>query len=93
MRIFAAKNNITMETVTLTFSPNIPFAARIDAFLKTVPPGVKVSKIVKPRRKRKTEKERFLAELTKAGQQALDIAKKNPEGYTADELIASIFDD
>lgn len=43
-----------METVTITFSPNIPFAARIDAFLKTVPPGVKVSKSVKPRRKRRS---------------------------------------
>ena len=79
-----------METVTLTFNPDIPFAANIDAFLSTLPPSVKVTKHVKPKA---TKKERFLAKLTKAGQQALDIAQQNPEGYTEDELIASIFDD
>lgn len=43
-----------METVTLTFNPNIPFAANIDAFLKTVPSDVKVSKSMKPKRKRRS---------------------------------------
>ena len=43
-----------METVTLTFNPNIPFAANIDAFLKTVPSEVKVSKSMKPKRKRRS---------------------------------------
>lgn len=43
-----------METVTLTFSPNSPFAASVEAFLKTVPTGVKVSKSVKPKRKRRS---------------------------------------
>ena len=38
-----------METVTLTFNPDIPFAANIDAFLKTVPSEVKVSKSIKPK--------------------------------------------
>ena len=43
-----------METVTLTFNPDIPFAANIDAFLKTVPSEVKVSKSMKPKRKRRS---------------------------------------
>ncbi len=43
-----------METVTLTFNPDIPFAANIDAFLKTVPSEVKVSKSIKPKRKRRS---------------------------------------
>ena len=43
-----------METVTFTFNPNSPFAASIEAFLKTVPQDVKVSKSVKPRRKRRS---------------------------------------
>ena len=43
-----------METVTLTFNPDIPFAANIDAFLKTVPSEVKVSKSMKPERKRRS---------------------------------------
>lgn len=86
-----------METVTLTFNPDIPFAANIDAFLKTVPSEVKVSKRIKPQngkatKKAMTKKERFLAKLTEAGQQALDIAAKNPKGYTAEELIASLYD-
>ena len=43
-----------METVTLTLTPDIPFAANIDAFLKTVPSEVKVSKSMKPKRKRRS---------------------------------------
>ena len=43
-----------METVTLTFNPDIPFVANIDAFLKTVPSEVKVSKSMKPKRKRRS---------------------------------------
>ena len=43
-----------METVTLTFNPDIPFAANIDAFLLTVPAEVKVEKSVKPKRKRRS---------------------------------------
>ena len=82
-----------METVTLTFSPDSPFAASVEAFLKTVPQDVKVSKSMKPAHKRRTQKERVLANITKGMQQALDMAKKPQEGYTADELIASIFDD
>lgn len=83
-----------METITLTFNPNSPFAANVEAFLKTVPRGVKVSKSVKPARKRRTEKERILANITKGMQQALDMAKKPHKTYeSVDELIASIFDD
>ena len=54
--IFAAYNRkeLAMETVTLTFNPDIPFAANIDAFLKTVPSEVKVSKSMKPKRKRRS---------------------------------------
>lgn len=93
---FAARNRQThfpMETVTLTFNPASPFAASMEAFLKTVPRGVKVSKSVKPVRKRKTEKECILANITKGMQQALDMAKKPHKTYTAEELIDSIFDD
>ena len=43
-----------METITLTFNPNIPFAANINAFIDTLPPTVKVSKSVKPKRKRRS---------------------------------------
>lgn len=85
-----------METITITFNPNSQFAASINAFLKTVPQGVKVSKSVKPMkpvRKRKTEKERILANITKGMKQALDMAKKPHKTYTAEELIDSIFDD
>ncbi len=77
-----------METITLTFSTSNPFAANIDAFLKTVPSSVKVSKRMKTQDEKVAKKERFLAKLTKAGQQGLDIAAKNPKGYTAEELIA-----
>ncbi len=43
-----------METVTLTFDSKSPFAANLNAFLKTVPSGVKVSKSVKPKRRRRS---------------------------------------
>lgn len=43
-----------METITITFTPGIPFAAKIEALLKTAPEGVKVSKSVKPKRKRRS---------------------------------------
>lgn len=82
-----------METVTLTFNPNSPFAASVEAFLKTVPQGVKVSKSVKSVRKRKTKKERFLDNLVKAAKQAEELASKPHESYNEDELLASIFDD
>ena len=83
-----------METITLTFNTSSPYAASIDAFLKTLPPSVKVRKSVKPKNgkadKGSAKKKRFLAKLTKAGQQALDIAASPHEGYTAEELIASL---
>ena len=82
-----------METITITFNPNSQFAASVEAFLKTVPRGVKVSKSVKPSRKHLTEKDRIIANITKGMQQALDMAKKPHKTYTADELVASIFDD
>lgn len=83
-----------METITLTFNPNSPFAASVEAFLKTVPQGVKVSKEVKPARKRRTRKERFLASITKAARQAEELASKPHKSYnTSEELIASVFDD
>lgn len=82
----------TMETITLTFSTNSPFAASMEAFLKTVPADVKVSKRTKPARKRLTKKERFLAKLTKAGQQALEMSKKPHKSYTAEELMESLYD-
>ena len=87
------ENKYVMETVTLTFNPDSPFAASVESFLKTVPQGVKVTKSVKPARKRMTKKERFLAELKKAARQAEELAKKPHKTYTADELIDSIFDD
>ena len=43
-----------METITLTFNPDIPFAANIKAFIDTLPPTVKVSKSIKPARKRRS---------------------------------------
>lgn len=43
-----------METVTITFSPNSPFAANVEAFLKTVPKGVKVSKSLNAKRHRRS---------------------------------------
>ena len=43
-----------METVTLTFDSKSPFAANLNAFLKTVPSDVKISKSIKPKRKRRT---------------------------------------
>ena len=46
-----------METITLTFNPNIPFAANINAFIDTLPPTVKVSKSVKPKRKRRSNRQ------------------------------------
>lgn len=83
-----------METVTITFSPNSPFAANVEAFLKTVPRDVKVSKSMKPVRRRLTKKERFLSRLVKAAKQAEELASKPHESYsTSEELIASIFDD
>ena len=82
-----------METITLTFNPDSPFAASVEAFLKTVPEGVKVSKSIKPLRKRKTEKERFLDSLVKAAKQAEELASKPHKSYTEDELIAALFDD
>ena len=82
-----------METITLTFNPAMPYAASIEAFVKSLPQGVKVSKEVKPRRKTKTKKERFLANLAKAARQAEDIASKPHKAYTSEELIAAIFDD
>ena len=47
-------NTNDMETITLTFNPNSPFAASMEAFLKTVPQDVKVSKSMKPKRKRRS---------------------------------------
>ena len=43
-----------METITLTFNPNTPYAAKINAFIDNLPKAVKVSKTVKPRRKRRS---------------------------------------
>lgn len=82
-----------METITLTFNPDMPIAANINAFVDSLPSGVKVSKSIKPARKRTTKKERFLASLTKAAKQAEDLASKPHKSYTSEELIASIFDD
>ena len=46
-----------METITLTFNPAMPYAASIAAFVKTLPQGVKVSKGVKPLRKRRSNRQ------------------------------------
>ena len=85
-----------METITLTFNTGSPFAASIDAFLKTLPPSVKVRKSVKPKNskadKDSAKKKRFLSKLTKAGQQAIDLASMPHESYSAEELIASLYD-
>lgn len=48
------ENKIVMETITLTFNPNIPFAANINAFIETLPPTVKVSKNLKAKRHRRS---------------------------------------
>ena len=71
----------------------MPYAASIEAFLSTLPEDVKVSKRIKPANKRTTEKERIMANITKGMQQAVDMSQKPHKTYTADELIASIFDD
>lgn len=54
MCIFAAQNIIEMETITLRFSPNNPFAASLEALLQNAK-GVSVMerRIVKPSRARK----------------------------------------
>ena len=49
--------------------------------------------VTQTKRRKPTKKERFLTKLTRAGQQAIDIAKEKPEGLIENELIASIFDD
>jgi len=83
-----------METVTLTYNPNSSFAIALLNLIKASGEVTVVeTKPAKTTRKKPTKKERFLTKLTKAGQQAIDIAKKDPEGLTEDELIASIFDD
>ena len=43
-----------METITLTFNPNTPIGANINAFVAELPKAVKVSKTVKPARKRRS---------------------------------------
>lgn len=43
-----------METITLTFNPNTPIGANINAFVADLPKAVKVSKTVKPARKRRS---------------------------------------
>ena len=48
------ENIVKMETVTFTFDSNSPFAANLNAFLKTVPSDVKVCKSIKPKRKRRS---------------------------------------
>ena len=87
MRIFAAKNNITMETITLTFNPNSPLGVHINAFVDDLPDAVKVSKSVRPARKRRTEKERFLDELAKAAEEARQLARKRTATRTLDDII------
>lgn len=82
-----------METITLTFNPNTPIGANINAFVADLPKAVKVSKTVKPARKCRSKKELFLASLTKAARQAEDIASKPHKSYTPDELMTAIFDD
>ena len=79
-----------METITLTFNSNSPFAANLEAFLKTIPQDVKVSKSVKPARKRITKKERFLDELKEAGREAKQLAKKHTATRTLDDIIAEL---
>lgn len=74
----------------MTFNPNSPFAANVEAFLKTVPQDVKVSKIVKPARKRITKKERFLDELKEAGREAKQLACKRTATRTLDDIIAEL---
>ena len=55
-----------METVTLTFDSKSPFAADLNAFLKTVPADVKVSKSIKPKRKRRSNYQITLDTVTEA---------------------------
>ena len=54
MCIFAAKNVVEMETITLRFSPNNPFAASLEALLRESK-GVDVmeKRVVKSSRSRK----------------------------------------
>lgn len=56
LRNFAARNERKkqMETITLTFNPNTPIGANINAFVADLPKAVKVSKTVKPARKRRS---------------------------------------
>ena len=79
-----------METVTLTFSPSSPFAACMEAFLKTVPADVKVSKRTKPARKQLTKKERLLVEIAKGAEEARRMASKPHKTYTAEEIAEAI---
>lgn len=53
-----------METVTITFAQDSPFAACMEAFLKTVPADVKVSKRTKPASMPARRRRRSNAQIT-----------------------------
>lgn len=78
-----------METVTLTFNPNSPFASSMEAFLKTVPKDVKVTKNVKAKAKL-TSKEELLAEIAKGAEEARRMAKRPHKTYSAEEISDAV---
>ena len=84
------KRKKKMETITLTFNPNMPYAASIEAFLKTLPEDVKVSKDFGRREARPSRKRRSNYQIT------VDTVHEAREGKnvnrynSADELFEKL---
>ena len=81
-----------METITIRYDATNPGLRGLMAALLALD-GVSEAKTAKPAKsgaKKKTKKERFLDDLTKAAKQAVEISGKSPKGYTVDELITAL---
>ena len=81
-----------METITIRYDATNPGLRGLMAALLALDgvSEVKASKAVKSGAKKKTKKERFLDDLTKAAKQAVEISESSPKGYTVDELMAAL---
>ena len=81
-----------METITIRYDATNPGLRGLMAALLALDgvSEVKTAKTAKSGAKKKTKKERFLDDLTKAAKQAVEISGKSPKGYTVDELIAGL---
>ena len=81
-----------METITLRYDATNPGLRGLMAALLALDgvSEVKTAKAAKPGAKKKTKKERFLDDLTKAAKQAVEISESASKGYTVDELLAAL---